>query len=766
MIAKHVPMRTVKKSDVGALVEYLVDEQEKQERLGVVTITNCEANRVDAALLEITGTQQKNTRAAADKTYHLVVSFPPGEVPDKKVMAEIEAALCNSLGFGEHQRISVTHNDTDHYHLHVAINKIHPTNLTIHTPYRDHKTLGQLCEALELKYGLQVTNHQPKRNRGVANVNDMEQHSGVESFLTWLKNTVADPITNASSWADVHATLSEKGIALIPRGNGLVFVDSHGLMVKASSVTRSFSKAALEARLGVYSSADTPLASDDSQPFPPKESIPNIKPNDSAQPRPTASNKPGYSARPLPLAIDTTVLYAQYQAAMNRQRAAKTDALAQLGKKRKRKLNAIKNAGQLRRAAIKLTEKGKDHKRGLYKLTHLAIQAEYKQLASEIKRERDGIYRRHQNLSWVGWLQQRASNGDALALQVLRHRQKKDHGLTNRLHGSGPKQGRPVRLKVDSITKRGSVVYSSKTVAIRDDGEKLVVSRHQNQSDLIKALRLTQQRYGSHITVNGSDSFKQQIVQAAVAGGLAIQFNDEALEQQRIQLTQTREPTHEQKNNRSRPGFDGVGNGFDGSDRRDGEDRGRNQPGRLGRIGVGGKAFAGKLHQSYDKTARFNRAPESQDGLPKLSDIIVAQVDERATVLLPNHARNNLVRTGTERDQSVRRPLSSTGGTTGITDSAGNAACQAYIAEREAKRKTGLSIAKHRLYQASDGKQFEFGGLRTVNNETVILLKHKDEILVISGNKSNLTRLKQLKLGVSIFVQDNGAVQKQRQRSR
>ena len=93
MIAKQVAMKSVKKSDFAELVKYMTDEQEKNERIGYVLVTNCQSDRPDAAVLEIINTQGKNTRAESDKTFHLVVSFPVGEQPDAVVLKEIEAKL-------------------------------------------------------------------------------------------------------------------------------------------------------------------------------------------------------------------------------------------------------------------------------------------------------------------------------------------------------------------------------------------------------------------------------------------------------------------------------------------------------------------------------------------------------------------------------------------------------------------------------------------------------------------------------------------------
>ena len=90
MIAKHVPMKSVRKSDFAGLVKYLIDEQQKRERVTGVSVTNCHADRPDAAILEVLNTQAQNRRAESDKTYHLIVSFRAGEQPDAATLQAIE----------------------------------------------------------------------------------------------------------------------------------------------------------------------------------------------------------------------------------------------------------------------------------------------------------------------------------------------------------------------------------------------------------------------------------------------------------------------------------------------------------------------------------------------------------------------------------------------------------------------------------------------------------------------------------------------------
>src|SRR5690606_16877969 len=159
--------------------------------------TNCAAATVPAAIEEILATQHMNTRAKGDKTYHLIVSFRAGEQPDEATLKAIEERICSGPGYGEHQRVSAVHNDTDHLHIHIAINKIHPTRNTMHDPFQAYRTLGELCSILEQDYGLEQDNHHPRRTLSEVRVADMEHHSGMESLVGWVKRQCLEDIRSS-----------------------------------------------------------------------------------------------------------------------------------------------------------------------------------------------------------------------------------------------------------------------------------------------------------------------------------------------------------------------------------------------------------------------------------------------------------------------------------------------------------------------------------------------------------------------------------------
>ena len=81
MIAKHINFKNRAPSNIVRLVEYITSEQDKAHRIGEVMVANCENPEPELASREISITQAQNKRTKSDKTYHLLLSFRPGEEP-------------------------------------------------------------------------------------------------------------------------------------------------------------------------------------------------------------------------------------------------------------------------------------------------------------------------------------------------------------------------------------------------------------------------------------------------------------------------------------------------------------------------------------------------------------------------------------------------------------------------------------------------------------------------------------------------------------
>jgi hypothetical protein len=504
MIAKHVPMQSVAKSNFASLVAYLCDTQRKEERLGWVAVTNCQSATPEAAAREVLATQARNTRAKSDKTYHLIVSFRPGEQVDQATCGAIEARLCEGLGLGTHQRVSALHHDTDSLHLHIAINKIHPTRYTIHNPYYDHPKLGQLCTELEREYCLAPDNHCPRQRGAACRAADMERHSGLESLLGWIRRECLDQLLAAQSWPDLHRVLWAHGLALRERGTGFIVMAANGTAVKASSIDPSCSRPKLEARLGSYEPAQA-----------------------SRLVEPPAKN---YAKKPLPCRIDTTALYARYQEVQQRAAARGAAERAAARASKERQIEAVLQRARLKRASIKLITGPGLARRMMVQGAGKTLQDQISRIYEDYREQREAITSKYQRRNWVDWLRAQAIAGDQEALTALRARGRAPRLPGNTMTGTKRPIGAPIPVPCDSITKNGTVIYRFGSTAVRDDGDKLTVSRGATVAGLQSALRMATQRYGPLLHVGGTAMFREDVVQAAVHARLALRFDDVQLE--------------------------------------------------------------------------------------------------------------------------------------------------------------------------------------------------------------------------------------------
>lgn len=507
MIIKHVPMRTLRKSNVVSLVDYLTNTQGREERVGEITVTNCHSDRHDAASLEMLNTQSLNTRATSDKTYHLIVSFRPGELPSTETLRAIEARVCHRLGFGAHQRMSVLHHDTNNVHLHLAINKIHPTRYTLHEPYNAYRAFGELCDSLEETFHLERDQHQVRKASGENRASDMERHAGTESLIGWMQRNCQDDLRSTQSWAELHQVLHQHGLAIHPRGQGLVITDGQGTFVRASSVARDLSKQSLERRLGRF------------QPPGPIQ---------------TATLTRRYEPKPLQSRMDTTALYARYQHDRLARSHARAVAMQEARTNKARHIDAAKRAGQIKRDTIKLTMSGRITKQLLYAKVSQTLRSELRQILDRHRRDSVAITARYQRLTWADWLRQQALAGDQEALRALRARET-SRGLTgDTITAVGTRlMHAVVGEHQDYVTKQGTIIYRVGLSAVRDDGTRLQVSREVTNEGIDAALRLAIQKYGTTIAVTGSDAFKARVTQVAGQSRLTIRFDDPRLEQER-----------------------------------------------------------------------------------------------------------------------------------------------------------------------------------------------------------------------------------------
>src|SRR3546814_612875 len=192
MIAKRIDIEP-ENDNFERLADYIAAAPEEGEKLDDLWIVNCDAGEtvedLPLAIKEVKATQALNQTAKSGKTYHLMVSFRD-ERPSPEALRDIEREFAQALGFGDHQRIAGTHINTENFHLHIAVNKIHPVTLKAHTPFRDFKALEKVSREMEIKYGLKVDLGRADKiepEKQAARARDKEAHTWEQRFDAYVR---------------------------------------------------------------------------------------------------------------------------------------------------------------------------------------------------------------------------------------------------------------------------------------------------------------------------------------------------------------------------------------------------------------------------------------------------------------------------------------------------------------------------------------------------------------------------------------------------
>lgn len=499
---------------------YILDEGNDGEKVAWARVSNCVSDDPGWAVKEIAATQARNTRSKSDKSYHLMLSFPEGERPTREQLADIEDRVCEAIGLGGHQRVSAVHQNTDNWHIHIAINKVHPTSFRNVEPFFDHFRLQQVCQELEIRHGLTRDNHtpgpEPKRGpRGRAA--DMEAHRGRESFLRWIREQAApallEVVAGGGGWQALHQVAAGHDLVIKRRGAGLVFGHRSDarLHVKASEVDRRLSMNALAEALGAFQA-----------------------PGEQAQAVPANTS---YRRQERPHGPAAT-LYAAFQAEREAAIKARAEAMAALRQRHAEHALRLRDWYRDRYTKVRATALPSWLRWQSYQHLGRKRREDHAERITREAEERRRTRALHRLPSWQSWLEAAAARGDSAALAALRARRQRQQRMeTALLTAEDARAARDIvhaHLK-PIVRSDGRVIYR-----VEDGGVVMDEARHVRVSQVTAgsawlALSLAAARFGDRpLVVNGTEDFRRQVAKLAAVEGLRVTFADPALEQQAL----------------------------------------------------------------------------------------------------------------------------------------------------------------------------------------------------------------------------------------
>lgn len=501
-------------ADWPPLIDYITDAVSDGARVDFVRVSNLPSDELRDAVIAMMHTQEMNTRSKTDKTYHLIFSFPHGEIPNREILNDIEDSLVAAIGLGDHQRISAAHDDKDHYHVHVAINKVHPLSYRNVEPFYDHNALMLTCAELEIKHNLTITKHGEIIDKtGWVQEQKSEEKTQnnlrFDSLKDWInknaKVQLLESVTKAKTWDDLHIVANELGLEFRLRGAGLVIkATDQEVAVKASSIDRKFSLNALSDKFGEFKPSNHTLAKQI------KSYAKDMK----------AANGAGYA------------LYLKYQRERSAALLERATARVTIDKRRIEAAASIKAIFSKQREIIK-SNRGMNAAMKRVAYSQLAIDRKrvWELHAATVKREQISIKVNHQIPNWRGFLKDEEMAGNSTATALLSELENKDKALAkNILDCTDMAKAKSFVFENLSpfIKRNGDVIYNIKDGGRVVDNDKSISVKNLTIGSALLALSLSIERFeGQALRVNGTAEFKQVIIKLAASKSLDIKFGDD-----------------------------------------------------------------------------------------------------------------------------------------------------------------------------------------------------------------------------------------------
>jgi len=504
MIVKQVASKG--KGSFGGLAKYILDSKNQGKKVEDYKFTNCPFKKKEQNISYIKQMQELNQMVQSDKSLHLVVSFQEEEHPSKEILEEIEDELLRAVNMEEHHRLSVTHNNTNNFHIHIAVNRLNPNSNLLVDPWKSKMKLQQKARELEEKHKLKQDNH-PTPFRGEEKENpkkyrEQEIHSGMKNLLTWIQEEALDEIKELinnpqTKQQDLQELLAKYNLEIKPRANGLVIGDKkRNLFVKASDVNRMLSKQSLEKRFGPFKAYKT-------------------------------SSKVAKS-----FGKPKSLLWEEYQSVIKQRKSTKTIELdlekksrlalkESIGLKYKEQLESIRKNGML-------SSFSKYQKR---QLIYAYKKAELKELTLRFSKKRKEIHKTNRIFSYKEFLLERALGGDESALEALRCTKMLFKANENILKHPQGKINHKIweSLKLQ-ITKEGKAVYEIEGHGkVIDTGSYLKVTVEDSDRAILTSLQMAKEKFGERLDVQGSIEFKKRLMMVNERYNLRINFTDRSM---------------------------------------------------------------------------------------------------------------------------------------------------------------------------------------------------------------------------------------------
>jgi MobA/VirD2-like, nuclease domain/Large polyvalent protein-associated domain 7/TraI-like middle domain len=537
---------------------------------------------LETAHLEMRAVAVNNARVK-NPVFHFQITWQKGEIPTRVQWEEAVRHSLRVLGFDEHQFVSACHDNTENFHVHMMINRVHPENYRAHMPRLYMHKLHKAMREIEQRQGWREDNgiFRWDAGRGEAVLNTpeemaaiqaargkhstgkaakMEHYNDVESFQSYVRHSATRQLHELLQrqdvrWVDVHQLLASKGLMLEKgeKGGYTVRAVNQDIRAKASDVFRQnfagkANRAALEQHLGTWQAPDPSKVKAETEyarrqkkhPTAVRDPLKRAEQEEQRREERESLKREFYTYR-----SERRAAQKNYTETVRARRKALIEAL----KTKKVAIRANRDVSWLdRRAAISMA------------IAETVIQQRLLAVRAHKERLRTGP------VTYQLWVQQKAVAGDKRAIAQMRGWRYQDQRNVRRIEREIAEGARTTmnlmgedannvlsweKLSNDDVREMehaesvaqvmssmrmavhkgtGHVTYMLKgTTAFVDRGKTISVMTR-DEAATVLALEMAVKKYGPRITARGSEKWRQELARIAARNNVFIEFTDPDLQ--------------------------------------------------------------------------------------------------------------------------------------------------------------------------------------------------------------------------------------------
>jgi len=233
--------------------EYLLHDKgaRTSERVEWVHLENCDTTNAARAYKEMAFSAMhaqdlkeqaggsRQGRKQEKPSFHLSLSWAKDEEPDRAEMIGAGQSVLQRLGLEKHQTLFVCHNDQEHRHIHLLVNRVDPETGKMNTLSHSKRSLSSWAMEYEFNQGKIRCEKRVENNRALEQGKKPRHRDAV----------IQDAWERSDSGRAFQAALAERGYVLARGNKRVVVMDPHGKAINPARQLYGVKAADIKARL-------------------------------------------------------------------------------------------------------------------------------------------------------------------------------------------------------------------------------------------------------------------------------------------------------------------------------------------------------------------------------------------------------------------------------------------------------------------------------------------------------------------------------------